>query len=155
MKSIEGRIRQEAGTDWEVLVGNDGKITVGNNYEHVITANTKITTTGNLDIKTEGNQNLQAGGNANLKVGGRYKETATRIDMNGPTAAPATAAKPLEPLTVHKNVTTKFTEGWEKRYQAEPVESIMKRIPMHEPWALHENQAPDQLAPENTDRELE
>lgn len=153
MKSIAGRMRQEVGTDWEVLVGENGRINLGKDYEHVIAGSTKITTTGNLDIKTDGDQNLQASGNANLKVGGRYKETATRIDMNGPIAAPATAAKPFEALSLHKNVSTRFSEGWEKRYFSEPIESIMKRIPMHEPWALHENQAPDQLTPEQTDRD--
>jgi hypothetical protein len=30
----------------------------------------------------------------------------------------------------------------------------MKRIPMHEPWSLHENQSPEQLTPPNTDREI-
>ena len=154
IKTLTGRIRQEASTDWEILIGQNGKVTVGKDYEHVIAGNTKITTTGNLDIKSDGDQNLQAGGNANLKVAGRYKETATRIDMNGPTASSATAAKPIEALKTHKNVVTKFDAGWDKRYQSQPVDSIMKRIPMHEPWALHENQAPDQLTPENTDREV-
>lgn len=154
LKAETGRMRLEVAKNYELLVGESGLITVGKEYEHVVGGNTKITTTGNLDIRSDGNQNLQAGGNANLKVGGRYKETATRIDMNGPIAAPATAAKPIEAIPVHENPVTKIEKGWNPaKYQDGTVKSILKRIPMHEPWLLHENQAPDQLTPDKTDRE--
>lgn len=154
LKAEAGRMRVEVAKNYEVLVGESGLITVGKDYEHVIAGNTKFTTTGNLDVKTEGNQNLQAGADANLKVGGRYKETATRIDMNGPIAAPATAAKPIEAIPTHDNPLTRIEKGWNpSKYQDGTVKSILKRIPMHEPWLLHENQAPDQLTPDKTDRE--
>jgi hypothetical protein len=34
-----------------------------------------------------------------------------------------------------------------------PLESIMKRIPMHEPWPNHENLDPLSVKPDMTDRE--
>ena len=73
--------------------------------------------------------------------------------MNG---TAATAAVSAAVLVVHDNIVTDSAEPWENknRYSVStPLKSIMKRIPMHEPWALHENQAPAQLTPDNTDRE--
>jgi hypothetical protein len=153
MKSISGRCQMDIATDWKVTVGNDNKITVGQNWEHVVGASSKITTTSNLDINSGGNNAFSSAGNTDVAVGGNYKETATRIDMNGPTARIATPAVPIEPLNVHPNPTTRTSAGWDKRYQDGTVASIMKRIPMHEPWLLHENQAPQLLTPKDTDRE--
>ena len=73
--------------------------------------------------------------------------------MNGPAAKSATAESPLD---THDNPVTSSEEKWEgkNRYQKkDPLKSIMKRIPMHEPWLLHENQSPNLLTPDNTDRE--
>jgi hypothetical protein len=153
MKTLTGRIRQEAATNWEILVGQDGKISVGGEYEHVIAGNTKITTSGNLDLRTGGNNKFTAGGNTDIKTGGNHTESAARIDMNSFAAATAEQAQPLEALITHENPATSVSSGWQTRYQSLSISSIMKRVPMHEPWLLHENQAPNLLKPDNTDRE--
>lgn len=153
MKTLSGRIRQEAATNWEILVGEDGKISVGGEYEHVVAGNTKVTTAGNLDLRTGGNNKFTAGGNTDIKTGGNHTESATRIDMNSFAAATAEQAQPLEALITHDNPSTAIESSWKNRYQSSSISSIMKRVPMHEPWLLHENQAPNLLKPENTDRE--
>lgn len=154
IKAQSGRIRQEAATDWEILVGNDGKISIGGNYEQVVAGNAKATTQGNLDVRTGGNNQFTAGGNTDIKTGGNHTESATRIDMNSFPAATAAQAQPISALITHPNPATKTQVGWDKRYQDGTIDSIMKRVPMHEPWLLHENQAPDQLTPDKTDREV-
>jgi hypothetical protein len=53
----------------------------------------------------------------------------------------------------YKNPLTAVEAGWKSKYQQGTIDSILKRIPMHEPWILHENLAPNLLTPENTDRE--
>jgi hypothetical protein len=87
---------------------------------------------------------------------GQHIEQATQIHMNGPDAATATAAEPATaatPLKTHENPKTNVSAGWSKLYQSGVVNSIMKRMPMHEPWLLHENQLPSIVSPTNTDRE--
>jgi hypothetical protein len=153
MKTMSGRCQMDIATDWKVTVGQDNKITVGQNWEHVVGASSKITTSQSLDINSGGNNAFSSAGNTDIAVGGDYKETATRIDMNGPPARIATPAVPIDPLNLHLNPSTSTTAGWDKRYQDGTVSSIMKRIPMHEPWILHENQAPQLLTPRDTDRE--
>lgn len=125
------------------------------NTRIIIGANGKITTTDDLEIFTGKSNNLTAGATTNILSTAGHFETAAVIHMNGPAATPAVAA---EPLITHDNIVTDPNEPWEnkKRYSVEdPLKSIMKRVPMHEPWALHENQAPEQLTPDITDREVE
>lgn len=122
--------------------------------------NVKIGTTGNLDLNSKGNNAYTAGGTTDIKSGGNHTETAAIIHMNGPTARTAEVAELAEiadkvrKLPLHENIKTNKLKGWEKKYQDETIDSIMKRIPMHEPWALHENLAPEILKPKDTDREI-
>jgi len=121
-------------------------------YKLVIGANGYITTTQNLNLGTGIANYFSAGGNTNILSGGVHYETAATIHMNGPAATPAT---PVLSLVTKDNIVTDNTLDWaEKKYIAEePLKSIMARIPMHEPWPLHENQAPQFVTPEFTDRE--
>jgi len=113
---------------------------------------------GNFHAEAGANYQLFAGANGqltatavtNIVSGASHLETSPAIHMNGP---PAT---PCSPLSTHDNVKTSSKQPWaKKRYaEASPLTSIMKRVPMHEPWALHENNAPDLLTPDNTDRDV-
>jgi hypothetical protein len=133
------------------VITRDGKVTVGNNHETVVQGNTKITNTGNFDLFSGGNNKYTAKGDQDFRTFNRQTSTAdqpskTRADV-------ADTAAPISKLSVHNNPTTSTTNGWDRRYQGDLTTSIMKRVPMHEPWILHENQAPQFLTPENTDRE--
>ncbi len=136
IKSI-ARTHFESGADMRLVIG----------------ANGSITTAANLNVATGSTNYFTAGANTNILSGGTHFETAGTIHMNGPSAAAATA---VSPLSTHDNIKTSSQEKWEEktRYAVkEPLNSILKRVPMHEPWALHENFAPEVLTPSNTDRE--
>ena len=174
VKTLTGRLQMEIAEDWNVIVGNNGKVTIKNDYDTVVGGNTKLSTVGNYDISTAkvnkitagentnivsgANSNFTANGNTNILSGGNHVETASIIHMNGPTAVSADSAATAEqaiPLKLHENILTSSNTEWAStKYQAGVVESIMKRIPMHEPWALHENLAPEILKPSDTDREI-
>lgn len=77
-------------------------------------------TSGSFNMKCEANMNLEVGANGNIKVAGNYRETAGRIDMNGPPAASASTPTVTQ-LAGNINVT----------------ESVARRVPEHEPWAGH------------------
>jgi hypothetical protein len=59
------------------------------------------------------------------------------------------------PISLNQNILTDKSLAWAdtKYFSPRTVDSLLKRIPMHEPWALHENQAPQLLKPADTDRE--
>jgi len=75
---------------------------------------------GSFNMKCAANMNLQADANGNVRVSGNYRETASRIDMNGAPAA-AAAVPQINQLAGNTSVT----------------ESVSRRVPEAEPWAGH------------------
>jgi len=154
IKAAGGKMQLEAASDFNLIAGADGKITIGAGFDLISASGTKLSTSGSTDINSGSANNFTAGANTNISSGGQHIESASKIHMNGPPATPATPATPVTPLSTHANIKTSSSSTWgnKKRYSAGTLQSIMKRIPMHEPWALHENQAPTLLTPKNTDR---
>jgi len=154
MRTESGRWRAEIATDLEFLVNNDAKITIGANYNLLVGDTTKISTFKDFNISTNGDNNLTAGGDTSIGSKGAHKETAASINMNNNlNADPAEVAEFVKPLDLRDNPLTSVSSGWDKKYQGGTISSIMKRIPMHEPWALHEHFAPDVVNSKETDRE--
>jgi hypothetical protein len=143
-------------TDFDLLTGGNNKFTAGAATDIKSGADTNITSGADSNIKSGANTNLTSGANSNIKSLGQHIEQANVIHMNGPDAADAkaaTAATAATPLSTHENPSTNTSAGWSKLYQSGVISSIMKRVPMHEPWLLHENQLPAVVSPANTDRE--
>lgn len=154
MKAESGRWHAEVATNLEFLVGQEGNITVGSDCNLLVGGSTKISSTANFNVASNGDNKLTANGDTNIGSGGDHIEQAATINMNSTKAAEiADIATDVKPLPLHANPAVSTAAGWDKKYQSGTFDSIMKRIPMHEPWPLHENQAPAQLTPENTDRE--
>jgi hypothetical protein len=155
MKAETGKMHVETFTDLEFLVNNDAKLTVGKNLDILVGTDTKISQIGNFEINSNGDNRLTALQDTSIGSGGNHKESAGQIHMNSTLPAEAAvSATPVNPLELHSNPGTSLVKDWStSRYQTSGTESIMKRIPMHEPWLLHENQAPNQLTPDNTDRD--
>jgi hypothetical protein len=150
-----GRLKADIGTNMELLIGADGKITVGSNWDQKIGGTTKLASTGNINLVSAANNRFTSGASTHIAAAGELRESASTIHMNGELADVADVAEQVIPLTTHANPATSTTADWATtKYQSGTISSIMKRIPMHEPWLLHENQAPDQLTPDKTDREV-
>jgi hypothetical protein len=150
-----GKWHAEIGTDLEFLVNNDALLTIGKDLDILVGADTKISTNKDLDIAASGELKVSATGDISIGSSSKIKETAPTIHLNdAENAEPAAISDFVKPYELHENPATSVSAGWEvKRYQSGIIQSFMKRIPQHEPWALHENQAPDQLTPDKTDRE--
>ena len=155
LRSEKGRLHADVATNLEIVVGENGLITTAGNLDVNTTGNNKITSGGTIDIKSGGAAKITAGGDFSV---GATNTTISggNINLNGPAAPDADTAALAEALSLHKNIATSSSEKWEgkNRYGVKtPLSSIMTRVPMHEPWALHENLAPTLLTPENTDRD--
>jgi hypothetical protein len=133
-------INFEAGRNVNIKSAERYQTEVGTNFNLIIGENGSITTTGDINMNTTGDNKFTAGGSTNIKSGGNHLETAAQIHMNGPAAAEAEVA---EALTTFANPDN--TEA--------TIDSIMLRIPSHEPWPHHENLDPLSFKPEMTDRE--
>ena len=133
------------GTHDETITGAT-KITVAGGLDLSVTGNSAVTSSGNFELNSGSNNNFTAGSNTNINSGGQHLETAGQIHMNGPgaaSAAEAASATAPEPLPTFANPDE--TES--------TIDSIMLRIPSHEPWPHHENLDPTSFKPDGTDRE--
>lgn len=72
---------------------------------------------GDVDLYAAKDFKFEAALNGNVKAGGNYKETANRIDMNGPPAEASTRIEANQ-LVENKNV----------------LSSAATRVPEHHPW---------------------
>lgn len=119
-----------------------------------VKGNEDKTTTGNATIKVSGNSELNvtghifetSGGTNETKAGGNIIETGAQIHMNGPAATEAAEAVLPQVLQTYKLP----DETGEEAY-----DSIMRRIPTHEPWPHHENLDPLMFKPDETDRDID
>jgi hypothetical protein len=153
MRTETGKWHVEIATDMEFLINADAKLTVGANLDILVGAKTKISTKNDLDIASSAETKISSTADISIGSSAEVKINGTKINLNGPNnAETAVAADFVKPYDLRDNPATSSAAGWDKKYQAGTVKSFMKRIPMHEPWVLHEHRAPDLLTPDKTDR---
>ena len=122
------------------------------NVDSLFDGNFANTVGGDFDLNIGGHNFQTSGGSNETNAGGNIVETAPQIHMNGPgassasEAAAASAAELPLPLKTHS---IPDEEG------NELTQTIMRRIPTHEPWPHHENLDPEKFKPEQTDRDAE
>lgn len=121
-------INFEAKRNINIKAGEEMQVETGLDHNVIVGRNGKLTVTGNMDMNVTGN----------------YKETAARIDMNGPVAAKA------QRLKTH-NLPDVATPG---ANMSEMI-SIMRRAPTAEPYPQHENLDPVKVATAKIDRDSE
>ena len=103
---------------------------------------------------------ISSNGTIGISTNGQIIEKGGEILMNSgePPAGPQPQGEIPEnkPATLHQNPSTDVTQEWiSTAFQGPPISSIMKRVPMHEPWPNHENNDPQAHKAVKTDRDAE
>ena len=141
-------------------------------YEHYTAGNVDIKTdghlfqqsTGDFEVKAGGHIYNTSGGTNETNAGGNIVETAPQIHMNGPGAASAGGASTAQIAVLPEEARTsaKSSIPLNSKTHSLPgpdgeafTESIMRRVPTHEPWPHHENLDPQKFKPENTDKDVD
>ena len=168
--TINGNHLHKNDGNFDLKTGGDVKITTGGSVDISTGGDNKLTAGGNSDFSSGGNNVITAGGALDIKSGGASKWTgggatsiggaslvlsASTINLNGPaapTASTAAEAKEAEEAELPKVLKTHSVpdEKGSKLFN-----TIMRRVPTHEPWAHHENLDPKQFTPEKTDRDID
>jgi len=137
-------------------IGKDLKLSVGNNLNVVADRGILATAGAGVDVSAEGDMKLSTAGTLNLGASGNIIATGSKIHLNGPSAAAAASAElaslpPQLPTFSLPNRNVK--NGWSNGvfYKDTPINSIMQRVPTHEPWDQHENINPSLFSSLNTD----
>ena len=149
--------------DYNILVGASTKLTTSDDLDISSGKTTKITASTTMDLASGEDMRQSTNANFNVSAVGEYLESAAAIHMNGPLAAPAEPADTADPAIVPPDLplysvpNRQKSQGWEngKFYKADPIQTIMQRVPTHEPWDQHENINPQQFTPAATDNTLQ
>ena len=141
-------------------VGLDTALSIGTSFDINAGKAVKLTSGADIDVKGSGALKLDASGAIGLKAGGSITQSGTTINLNSGAAPAAGSAKKATKPTELPTFSVAVTDGklsWSStQYKStKEVKSIMKRVPMHEPWAGHENLDPVSAAKDKTDREAE
>jgi hypothetical protein len=129
-ETVTGAVTQSFEATWDVTTGDAVNITTGSDLNLNVSGASVVSSSGDFTISAA--NTAIDGGNINFNSG-----------IAGD-AGTATAATPPEPLSTFENP---------DEADGTLPESIMLRIPTHEPWPHHENLDPLNFKPEMTDRE--
>ena len=175
-RTIEGNIYTEVNGDMNSIISGSTNTTIqGSKHQSIegsdvqnITGSKEVTAGTNIIFEASrfsatGSSQLSIGSNGVVGIdagSGQIIEKGGEILMNSgaPPAAPPKQGEIPEntPATLHQNPSTDVTQEWiSTAFQGEPISSIMKRVPMHEPWPNHENNDPQAHKAVKTDRDAE
>jgi hypothetical protein len=170
-------VRIHATGDVDLLSGNsankDDGLTSNINLQAVTDADS---VKGNFNLKTSGKVNIDSVEDTSLKSTAKLQVSNAGTDIDGGTInfnsgtvsiTTAGASATAEQATINAMMTHKMQETdtqfvFPYRTDARSVtaqgktlqlESIMKRVPVHEEWPLHEDKARSFVTPDRTDRE--
>lgn len=152
-----------------LICDNNGKIQISQDLDLQVGDELRLSTGGKTNIISGGEMFLNsaaamnqtatdwrvsASGGSNISSS-EHRESAGRIEMNGPAATPANAGAPAQTpdKLVKFNLPSRSSSaGWANAnfYRDSDIVSIMQRVPTHEPWDQHENINPDQFSPAST-----
>jgi hypothetical protein len=160
---VSGSMTANVKENYNLMVDEAGKLSFGSSYDQTVSdnytlsvgANAHTGAGGNVSLKSSGSSYFTTAGSTNIASSGQHYETATKINMNGPTAGSAqsvtAAIPPVIPLFSLPNRNKDAGWGGGNQYKAGSITSIMQRVPTHEPWDQHENINAQQFSSENTD----
>jgi len=163
---VSGNVDHTTEGDFKNTVGGDLHVGVGGSMFQTAVEQTHFRSGTEMFYESGASYNLVVGADYKLTTAGsnnfksvHHVETAGAIDMNGPEAIdadPTDAASSAEiPAGLPKYYLPNRDKdaGWQNAqfYKAEDIESIMKRVPTHEPWDQHENINSGEYSPSKTD----
>jgi hypothetical protein len=143
-------INFEAGRNFNLKVANRHQTEVGGNKILIVDANNIIKVSGTHDETITGVTTISTGAGHTITASGDFEVKAANTNIDGGNIHlnsgkfAGQAAEVPDPLSVFENPTED---------SATTVESIMLRVPSHEPWPHHENLNPTDFKPDMTDRE--
>lgn len=152
-----GNMETNVAGHYFLIVDDNAKIAIKNDKEETVGQDCKLSVGQDMHLLTTNNTMFSTGKQFNISAGGQYRETASEIHMNGPAATPAEAAV-LPPMLPTYSLPNRSTDsGWANGnfYKATDINSIMQRVPTHEPWDQHENVNPAKFSPPATDQGLQ
>lgn len=138
---------------FNLICNKAGKIIFGDNLNVFSSAQVRLQSQGSMNISSELDTFISSSATLQLGANGRILASGSEIHLNGPAAGAATAPEAPDPLATFSLPNRSRNAGWSNGqfYKTSDIESIMHRVPTHEPWDHHESTSPDDFVPSKTD----
>jgi hypothetical protein len=143
---VKEEMHTQVGKDNILIIDQNQKIHIKQNKDETVDGNSLYNIIGNYDTNVGGHIFETSGDNNETRSGSAIIETAPVIHMNGPEAATAALATKPQELKTHS---VPDQEG------SELFKTIVRRVPIKEPWPGHENLSPEDYKPDKTDRDID
>ena len=142
--------------EFNLRVMDTGKIYIAGNYEQYIKGDYNTTVEGTINFLSKEKMNLTGKNDLSVITQGKFTIAASGGTKHGKPGdiADAASAAIKETTLLKEWMVPRVTVGvgWPKRkYQDDPIPSIMQRVPMHEPWSQHESLSPTKFSSSATD----
>jgi predicted chitinase len=151
-----GVMETNVAKQYYLLAGADGKLQFQGNYNLSAGAGIRQQATAKTSIVSGGN--LVVSSNANISIGatGVQKIVGKQLLLNSVATDGSTAPDQPKPLEIFSLPNRSGQSGWgnNKFYKDSDIQSIMQRVPTHEPWDHHENINPSMFTAANTDTQV-
>lgn len=146
--------------DLDETIGGSQRTNISQDINMAAGKDILFTADASMHLSAETNMFQGSGGDFNVGANGNYYGSAAIYHMNGPAAAAPTAAvaataPPL--LSIYHLPNRDPKTGWavNNKYKTTPINSIMQRVPTHEPYDQHENINPQAFSSTSTDVTLQ
>jgi len=143
-------INFEAGRNFNLKVAERHQTEVGTDKILIVDANNFIKVAGNHDETVDGVTTISTGEGHTITAGGDFEVKASNTNIDGGNIHLNSGNFAGQAATAPESLST-FANPNET---ASTIDSIMLRIPSHEPWPHHENLNPTDFKPAMTDREI-
>lgn len=159
----------EAGRNLNIRANSNANINVRENLSLIVEQDGKLAFAGDANVYASGDIKMQSAGSMNASSGDAVRITASstmnigaggnalisgaEVHMNGPAAEAATAPDQPSKLGLYSLPNRSPENGWSNGtfYKDSNINSIMQRVPTHEPWDHHENTDAIRFTPDRTD----
>lgn len=137
---------------FNLICDRDGKLAFGGNANLLASSDIKFQAGATTNISSEGAMRISTGATMNLGAAGEMLSSASAIHQNGPAAEAASPPDTPTKLELFSLPNRSDDAGWAngKFYKAGNIDSIMQRVPTHEPWDHHESTNPAKFTPSST-----
>jgi hypothetical protein len=155
-------IRADAGVDFSMYAASNGKITTKGQLFVNSTGNINIKSSTDTSIGAAGkvnvlanNTNITAASTLGLLGGKSINLTAAKINNNDPgnkaDVAGSAEVQAASPLALYSVPFKSGAGDWSNQFSAGTLNSILQRVPTHEPWPQHESLNPEAYSSSNLD----
>jgi len=151
-----GTMETNVAKQYYLLAGADGKVQFQGNYNLSAGAEIRQQATAKTSIVSGGDFVMASNANISIGASGVQKIVGKQLLLNSVATDGATAPDQPTPLELFSLPNRSAGSGWSnnKFYKDTDIQSIMQRVPTHEPWDHHENINPSNFTPDKTDTQV-